>query len=165
MSLKHMAKRTLIFRQTLLGLVKSLHEQFLTGMGVNVAKMKAIKRWHPRFRLDECEQIKAAPLPAKPGAEDGPQTASKLLEMMKERFPDQATEKLAARKKELEAIELKKIKDAAADQKAEDKTDKPKIPAHILAKIRAKQAAKVSFEITTAVNITGCHYRATCSGS
>ena len=145
MSLKHMTKRTSIFRKTLLGLVKSLHEQFLTEMGVNIAKMKAIKRWHPRFKLDECEAIKAAPLPTKPGGENGPQTATKLLEIMKERFPDQANEKLEARKKELEAIELKKIKDEAGDQKAEEKSDKPKIPAHILAKIRAKQAAKVGF--------------------
>jgi len=143
MSLKHMTKRTKTFRQTLLGIVKSLHELFLVSLGLDVTKMKTIKRWHPSFKLSECEVIKSAPMPVKPGSEDAPQTATKLLEMMKERFPAQAAEKLEARKKELEVIELKKIKDEQQSTSSKvEPTDKPKIPAHILAKIRAKQAAK-----------------------
>ena len=105
-----------------------------------------IRRWHPKFKLDSCAAIKIAPIPSKPGAEDGPTSATKLLEMMKERFPSEAEEKLKLRKKELEKAELKKIQEEEkhkSDSTGEPEKSKPKIPAHILAKIRAKQAAKV----------------------
>ena len=104
--------------------------------------MKQIKRWHPQFKLEQCAALKSAPLPKRPGAESAPTSATKLLEMMKDRFPAQATEKLEARKKELEIIELKKIEKEKSDTTA-PAPEKSKIPAHILAKIRAKQAAKV----------------------
>lgn len=108
--------------------------------------MKQIKRWHPQFKLEQCDVLKSAPLPAKPGSSDVPTSATKLLEMMKDRFPERAAEKLEARKKELEIIELAKIKKAETEQSDATSAvkDKPKIPAHILAKIRAKQAAKVN---------------------
>lgn len=105
-----------------------------------------IKRWHPQFKLDSCAALKIAPMPQKPGSEDAPASASKLLEMMKERFPSEAEEKLKLRKKELEQAELKKIQEEEKlknESKAEPEKAKSKIPAHILAKIRAKQAAKV----------------------
>ena len=105
-----------------------------------------IRRWHPKFKLDSCAAIKIAPIPSKPGAEDGPTSATKLLEMMKERFPSEAEEKLKLRKKELEKAELKKIQEEEkqkSESTGEPEKSKPKIPAHILAKIRAKQAAKV----------------------
>ena len=113
--------------------------------------MKNIKRWHPQFKLEECSPLQPAPLPEKPGSENAPTSAAKLLEMMKDKFPAKAAQKLEARKKELETIELKKIQDKEEDEKTRTaKTEdtpkaKPKIPAHILAKIRAKQAAKVIF--------------------
>lgn len=70
---------------------------------------------------------------------------------MKEQLPEKAAEKLKERKAELEQIELKKILDEKEAKRAEEKdkpsTSKPagrrEIPPHILAKIRAKQAAKV----------------------
>ena len=55
---------------------------------------------------------------------------------MGDKLPEKAKAKLAARTKELEAVELEKIK---VDKSAETKS---KIPAHILAKIKAKQAAR-----------------------
>ena len=61
-------------------------------------------------------------------------------------MPDKAKAKFEQRKKELELVELEKIKkeeqEASASSSAPAPTNKPKIPAHILAKIRAKQAAK-----------------------
>ena len=61
-------------------------------------------------------------------------------------MPDKAKAKFEERKKELELIELAKIKkeeeEAKSSSTASASTNKPKIPAHILAKIRAKQAAK-----------------------
>ena len=58
MSLNHMKKRNVAFRKTLLGIVKDIHERFLIGLGVDVSNMKTLKRWHPQFRLEECEVIK-----------------------------------------------------------------------------------------------------------
>ena len=59
-------------------------------------------------------------------------------------MPDKAKAKFEERKKELELIELAKIKKEEEEAKSSTTapTNKPKIPAHILAKIRAKQAAK-----------------------
>ena len=58
MSLKHMTKRSRTFRQTLLGIVKDLHQKFLMKIGLDVSKMKNIKRWHPSFKLEECDPIR-----------------------------------------------------------------------------------------------------------
>lgn len=68
---------------------------------------------------------------------------------MKEQLPEKAAEKLKERKAELEQIELKKIleeKEAKKDeeQPSSSKPGRREIPPHILAKIRAKQAAKVN---------------------
>ena len=68
---------------------------------------------------------------------------------MKEQLPEKAAEKLKERKAELEQIELKKIlkeKEAKKNQEqpSSSKTGRREIPPHILAKIRAKQAAKVN---------------------
>ena len=87
-----------------------------------------------------------AKLPEKPGAADSKLSANELLDKMRDKMPDKAKAKLEARKKELELIELAKIKkeeeEAKSSATAPAPTNKPKIPAHILAKIRAKQAAK-----------------------
>ena len=70
--------------------------------------------------------------------------------MMKEQIPEKAAEKLKERRAELEKIELKKILDEKEAKKEGEKpstssapSGKREIPPHILAKIRAKQAAKV----------------------
>ena len=68
---------------------------------------------------------------------------------MKDQLPEKAAEKLKERKAELEQIELKKIleeKEAKKDeeQPSSSKPGRREIPPHILAKIRAKQAAKVN---------------------
>ena len=73
--------------------------------------------------------------------------------MMKEQIPEKAAEKLKERRAELEKIELKKILDEKEAKKEAEKpstssaqSGKREIPPHILAKIRAKQAAKVITE-------------------
>lgn len=155
MSLSHLTKRSKSFRQTLLGIVKSLHEEFCLSQGIPKEKLAKLKRWHPRFKLEECEPIKQAKLPEKPGAADSTLSANQLLDKMRDNLPDKAKAKLEERKKELEKIELEKIKNENAEKaksvekdgksvekSGSSKPNKPKIPAHILAKIRAKQAAK-----------------------
>jgi len=127
--------------------VKSYHEQFCLSKGIAASKLANLKRWHPSFKLEECEPIKQAKLPEKPGAADSTLSANQLLDKMRDKMPDKAKAKFEERKKELELIELAKIKkeeEAAAKSSttAPTPTNKPKIPAHILAKIRAKQAAK-----------------------
>ena len=62
-------------------------------------------------------------------------------------MPDEAKAKFEERIQELEQIELEKIKKEEEAAKVNNSTNqsapgKPKIPAHILAKIRVKQAAK-----------------------
>ena len=90
--------------------------------------------------------IYLAKLPEKPGAEDAHLSANQLLDKMRDKMPDKAKAKFEQRKKELELVELEKIKkeeqEAKTSSSAPAPTNKPKIPAHILAKIRAKQAAK-----------------------
>lgn len=146
MSLKHLSKRSKSFRQTLLGIVKSYHEEFCLSKGIAASKLANLKRWHPSFKLEECEPIKQAKLPEKPGAADSTLTANQLLDKMRDKMPDKAKAKFEERKKELELIELAKIKKEEEEAKSSTTvaapTNKPKIPAHILAKIRAKQAAK-----------------------
>lgn len=143
MNLTHLTSRLQVVKRTLFGIVSEMHKKFLEGLGVDVKKMKAIRRWHPSFPLDSCDPVKKTELPPKPGTENGPTTATQLLEMMKDRFPEKAAEKLAQRKKELEEIELAKIrKEDENPIESMPQPGKPKIPAHILAKIRAKQAAK-----------------------
>ena len=61
-------------------------------------------------------------------------------------MPDKAKAKFEQRKKELELIKLAKIEkdeeeEAKSSSSAPAPTNKPKIPAHILAKIRSKEAA------------------------
>ena len=72
---------------------------------------------------------------------------------MKDQLPEKASEKLKERKAELEKIELKKILEEKEAKKDEEQPSSSKpgtssgrreIPPHILAKIRAKQAAKVN---------------------
>ena len=58
MSLKHLSKRSKSFRQTLLGIVKSYHEEFCLSKGIAASKLANLKRWHPSFKLEECEPIK-----------------------------------------------------------------------------------------------------------
>ena len=139
MSLSHMKKRNVSFRKTLLGIVKSIHEKFLVSLGVDVSNMKTLKRWHPQFRLEECDIIKPAKIPQKPGTEDSALSAIELLEKMGDKLPEKAKAKLEARTKELEKVELEKIKVKEGDK---PETAKKGIPAHILAKIKAKQAAR-----------------------
>ena len=90
--------------------------------------------------------IHLAKLPEKPGAADSTLSANQLLEKMRDKMPDKAKAKFEDRKKELELIKLAKIKKEEEEAKSSAATpaatNKPKIPAHILAKIRAKQAAK-----------------------
>ena len=69
-------------------------------------------------------------------------TATDLLKKMSSSLPDKAKVKLAERTAELEKAELEKIKEADKTKEEAPKGNKPKIPPHILAKIRAKQAAK-----------------------
>ena len=101
------------------------------------------------IQLFPCIFIKlyfSAKIPEKPGAGDNTTTATELLEKMRDKLPDKAKAKLEQRKKELEKIELEKIhateKEQVAEKTGPSNLNKPKIPAHILAKIRAKQAAK-----------------------
>ena len=66
---------------------------------------------------------------------------------MGSKMPDEAKAKFEERIQELEQIELEKIKKEEEAAKVNNSTNqsapgKPKIPAHILAKIRVKQAAK-----------------------
>ena len=108
MSLSHMKKRNVSFRKTLLGIVKSIHEKFLVSLGVDVSNMKTLKRWHPQFRLEECDIIKPAKIPQKPGTEDSALSAIELLEKMGDKLPEKAKAKLEARTKELEKSRPKK---------------------------------------------------------
>ena len=57
MSPKHLLKRSKSFRQTLLGIVKSYHEKFCLSNDI-ASKLANSKRWHPAFKLEECEPIK-----------------------------------------------------------------------------------------------------------
>ena len=90
--------------------------------------------------------IYLAQLPEKPGAADAHLSANHLLDKLRDKMPDKAREKFEQRKKKVELIELTKIKKDEEEAKASSSTpvlsSKPKIPAHILAKIRTKQAAK-----------------------
>ena len=85
-------------------------------------------------------------LPEKPGAADAHLSANHLLDKLRDKMPDKAREKFEQRKKKVELIELTKTKKDEEEAKASSSTpvptSKPKIPAHILAKIQAKQAAK-----------------------
>ena len=96
--------------------------------------------------------IYLAKLPEKPGATDTHLSANQLLDKMRDKMPDKACEKFEQRKKELEIIKLAQIKKDEEEAKASSSTpvptSKPKIPVHILAKIRTKQAAKAE-EIAT----------------
>ena len=58
MSPKHLSKRSKSFRQTLLGIVKSYHEEFCLSKGTAASKLANVKKWHPAFKLEECEPIK-----------------------------------------------------------------------------------------------------------
>ena len=58
MSAKHLSKRSRSFRQTLLGIVKSYHETFCLSKDIRASKLVNSKRWHPVFKLEECEPIK-----------------------------------------------------------------------------------------------------------
>jgi len=143
MSLSHMKKRNISFRKTLLGIVKDLHEKFLVTLGVDVSSMKTLKRWHPQFQLEQCDIIKPAKIPQKPGTEDNALSAIELLEKMGDKLPEKAKAKLEARTKELEKVELEKLKKESENQSTETAAAAKKgIPAHILAKIKAKQAAR-----------------------
>ena len=77
---------------------------------------------------------------------------------MGDKLPEKAKAKLAARTKELEAVELEKIKakEAETEKSGEaPKTEKKGIPAHILAKIKAKQAARAEEVAESKASHTG----------
>ena len=88
--------------------------------------------------------IYSAKLPEKPGAADAHLSTNHLLDKLRDKMPDKAREKFEQRKKKVELIETKTKKDeeAKASSSTPVPTSKPKIPAHILAKIQAKQTAK-----------------------
>ena len=99
-----------------------------------------------------------AKIPQKPGTEDSALTAIELLEKMGDKLPEKAKAKLAARTKELEAVELEKIKAKEAETVKSGeapKTEKKGIPAHILAKIKAKQAARAEEVAESKASHTG----------
>ena len=53
------------FKTRLFDMVKDIHQKFLKKIGVSV-EQKEIKRWHPKFDLEELEDILVSELPQKP---------------------------------------------------------------------------------------------------
>ena len=53
------------FNNNLMQRVHHIHSQFLKSIGVSIS-LNSIKKWHPKFNLDEVEDIIAAELPQKP---------------------------------------------------------------------------------------------------
>ncbi|KII61529.1 DNA replication factor Cdt1 [Thelohanellus kitauei] len=58
-------KRRKIFYDFLLNAVHAHHSDFLAGLGVTIDKSE-LKRWHPKFRIEEVPEIETATLPEIP---------------------------------------------------------------------------------------------------
>ena len=59
--------------------------------------MKTLKRWHPQFQLEQCDIIKPAAIPQKPGTEDSALSAIELLEKMGDKLPELVNERVSER--------------------------------------------------------------------
>ncbi|CAH0729869.1 unnamed protein product, partial [Brenthis ino] len=156
-------ERRRYFYDTLLQLVKKYHAQFLATLDPPIEiPDKKLVRWHPEFELEKIPEVDSAKLPEMPNAEKF-SSAQDVLAKARELFKcntkmERALEKLAQAKArgltDQEKV-VTGIKDALKTHN-ETQTSEPKpstsvqilnpalrnLPAALLEKVKAKQAAK-----------------------
>lgn len=156
-------ERRRYFYDTLLQLVKKYHTQFLATLDPPIEiPDKKLVRWHPEFELEKIPEVDSAKLPEMPNAEKF-SSAQDVLAKARELFKcntkmERALEKLAQAKARGLTDQEKAvtgIKDAMKTHN-ETQTSEPKpstsvqilnpalrnLPAALLEKVKAKQAAK-----------------------
>ncbi|XP_074656438.1 DNA replication factor Cdt1-like [Tubulanus polymorphus] len=149
-------KRKHFFHYSLVEIVKKRHKEFLASFfprlacGVNDDK---ITRWHPKFRVDEVAEVRAAELPQPPTVRVFKTAADVLTEAksagkalhprIEQALAKVAASKVAATKQQLKETSKQTYKPPVAGGAA-----LKGVSASLLERIRAKEAQKMSAQLT-----------------
>ncbi|XP_023933156.1 DNA replication factor Cdt1-like isoform X1 [Lingula anatina] len=145
-------ERRNVFHHNLVSIVKRHHREFLSNLKspLNV-KDDDLRRWHPKFKLDQVPDVVPAPLPEAPVVRKY-STATDVLSQARGKVPakvERALESVAKLKliKPEDATTPKKDKTVSAENNSPTTTLKG-VPSSLLERIRAKEAAKLEAVLT-----------------
>lgn len=88
------------FKTNLFTIVKQLHQKFLESIGITSVEFKDIKRWHPKFDLENCPALEEAQLPKSPNESVKVKTGQDLLNIAKDVYSSRIQEAIKEHNKE-----------------------------------------------------------------
>jgi hypothetical protein len=135
-------ERLKIFQNLLIENVKQIHQNFLKSIGVTNISSNSIKRWHPKFDLEEIEDIIAVELPQKPN-ELKLTTGEDLKKIAKEVYSVRVESAIeSVLKKQEKIVEILSIKSQEVPKNATLKEKQSIEYTNLLERIRAKERYK-----------------------
>lgn len=88
------------FKTNLFTIVKQLHQKFLESIGITSVEFKDIKRWHPKFDLENVPALEQAELPKSPNESVKVKTGQDLLNIAKDVYSSRIQEAIKEHNKE-----------------------------------------------------------------